>query len=98
MKKIKVRMLVDFYFDGDLDMKEVPKVVDKIRRNINGWQYSRSEVLIEKSEDIVWQAIPTGSNRIYKEDLEGIIEEENIEDKTVRAESIYDERREDGKV
>ena len=69
MQKITVILIVDFYHDGELQLKDEVRFTDNIKNKINGWQYSKSKVMILQQENIDGYAVPGGANRIYKEDL-----------------------------
>lgn len=70
MKTLKFRAIIrtDFYVDVSDDVKldsvelSPRNLVDKVKQNINGWQYSGSD--IEVTLPYFEQSIPAGSNQI----------------------------------
>jgi len=70
MIKLKIRFEVPFYLDKDeVELIDTKKIIDKVKRNINGWQYSSATVGIGGIVKVKWQEVPAGANRIYKEDI-----------------------------
>ena len=51
-KKIHVVLKVNFYLrKEEITTSDNKRIIDAIKRNINGWQYSSADVGIEKIEE-----------------------------------------------